>query len=77
MKCEHKQGDLCLLGLFGGKPKQADCDICPAYSGRIRGMGDVIARGISKLGLGKIANKCGKCAKRRAKLNQTLPTRKP
>ena len=77
MTCEHKQGDICLLELFGGKPTERQCEICPAYSGRIRGVGDAIARGLSKLGLDKFASTCNKCGERRAKLNKILPTRKP
>jgi len=72
MTCDHKQGDICLLELFGGKPKQSECDICPAYSGRLRGMGDVIARAVSRIGL--TGKKCGRCGERRARLNKILPT---
>jgi|DEB0MinimDraft_3_1074331.scaffolds.fasta_scaffold23618_2 hypothetical protein len=77
MTCDHKQGDICLLELFDGKPTDYQCDICPAYSGRMRGVGDAIARGLSKLGLDKLASKSCKCGQRQAKLNKALPTRKP
>jgi len=77
MTCRHLVDKRCKLNLFGGTPRPEDCGICPAYDGEIRGAGDVIACGLSRLGADRLAPKSCRCGERRARLNQILPTRKP
>jgi len=81
MSCVHKFADRCNLGLFGGKPSDDDCDSCDQYSGPDRGLGDRVHSALSTFGVDRIAKAvmpsrgCG-CGKRRAKLNQLVPTQR-
>jgi hypothetical protein len=61
----------CGLGLFGGAPKLADCMSCDSYDGRVRGLGDMVAKATSAFGV----KPCGKCKERQRKLNKAVPCR--
>lgn len=87
--CNHqspgeKPGDfICAAGLYGGKPRLADCGFCIAKGKNVRGIGDVVerlAKPIAKaLNLpcldkttGNLRPESG-CAKRRDRMNKALP----
>ncbi len=40
--CQVAGGGCCAIGRFGGRPSHGICTICPDYSGRVRGLGDLI-----------------------------------
>ena len=75
--CERMIEGRCSIDLFGGTPTPKQCDGCVAYLGPIRGVGDVVALALSRLGADKVASKNCRCGKRRATLNKILPTRNP
>ena len=59
----------CSIGMYGGSPSPADCLACPKYVGPSRGAGDLIAKVTKSVGI----KPCGKCQKRRERLNKMLP----
>lgn len=59
----------CSLGLFNGSPKIADCMSCSSYEGKVRGLGDIVARATKSVGI----KPCGKCKERQRKLNKLAP----
>jgi hypothetical protein len=63
----------CALDLFGGKPNVMNCASCMQYSGRIRGLGDIVAKVTEVTGIAALAKKRGcNCGERRKKLNEIL-----
>ena len=54
----------------------ADCSTCPHYSGRFRGLGDVVHAVAKATGVAAVASALPfdcKCAQRRAALNAAVP----
>ena len=62
-------GEACMLGLYDGKPSQADCQACERYEGSPRGAGDVVHR----VALGAKIKPCKGCKGRRRRLNRLFP----
>jgi len=74
--CKHSVSDdrnkhsaKCLLGLFNGSPKIADCMSCSSYVGKVRGLGDIVAKATKTVGI----KPCGPCKKRQRLLNKIAP----
>lgn len=70
----------CALGQYGGRPSPGVCQLCPKYDGPARGLGDVVDKITTAIGIkavvklaSKITGKPCNCEKRRQKLNQLLP----
>lgn len=80
MNCNHHDGVVCSLGLFGGRPSLGVCNACDRYDGPARGIGDVVANVAEATGVAAAARvvekatgkPCG-CAERRAALNKAVP----
>ena len=72
-------GGCCRIGRYGGKPSLGTCRVCPSYSGRPRGWGDIayfvahpVARIINTLLVLKPNKQLGqncRCAQRRREWN--------
>ena len=60
---------ICGLGMFSGKPTKENCASCKHYEGPSRGLGDFVAKATKAVGV----KPCGKCQKRREKLNKLFP----
>ena len=59
----------CLLGLFNGSPRIADCMSCASYEGKVRGLGDMVAKVTKSVGI----KPCSACKKRQQMLNKVAP----
>lgn len=78
MECDFHDDSGCRLGLHDGSPTKDDCDRCPRYAGRPRGLGDVVHGAIVSTGVERVVKAiirepCGGCHKRRVRLNTVLP----
>lgn len=60
---------VCKLGLFEGSPSLQECMSCESYEGKVRGLGDVIAKATKAFGV----KPCSKCKERQKKLNKAVP----
>ena len=66
---QGKEMSVCKLGLFGGSPNLSNCMSCESYEGRVRGLGDVVAKATKAFGI----KPCSKCKERQKKLNKAVP----
>mgnify|MGYP003672018853 FL=1 len=73
--CKHSERNeneiysKCKLGLFNGSPNITDCMSCPSYEGKVRGLGDIVAKATKTFGI----KPCGSCNERQKKLNKLAP----
>jgi hypothetical protein len=80
MSCFFDRSGRCLHPRVGGETTAERCGACVEYRGRLRGMGDVVAKVAEATGVATVARvvekatgkPCG-CAERRAALNKALP----
>lgn len=75
MTCVRMSDGRCSLGFFGGSPRLDDCAVCTDYEGPCRGLGDRVADAMRSAGVARIVGKCKGCARRRAKLNESFPSK--
>lgn len=80
MSCFFDRSGRCLHPRVGGDATADRCGGCVEYRGRLRGLGDVVAKVAEVTGVASAAraleNATGKpcgCAERRAALNKALP----
>lgn len=85
--CAHMVGGRCThalaLPLYGARPSPGVCHRCEHYDGPARGLGDRIER-VARVTGAKTVTKCVEkatglpcgCAKRRARWNKAMPSRK-
>ena len=76
MTCLHyqpktKDGGYCAVNAYGigVMVGQKVCKRCPQYTGKARGMGDILAAGLKKIGV----KPCNGCQQRREELNEAIP----
>ena len=73
MSCEHHRDGVCSHSIAvvetGARPSLGVCARCAHYSGPSRGLGDIVAKVASTVGI----KPCGGCAKRREALNLNFP----
>ena len=84
--CGILGGGCCRQGRYGGKPSLGTCRVCPSYSGRPRGWGDVVylfANPVARILNAVLALKSNKqvghncrCAQRRREWNATKGVRR-
>ena len=83
--CGILGGGCCRQGRYGGKPSLGTCRVCPSYSGRPRGWGDIVylfanpvARMLNTVPVLKLNKRFGRncrCAQRRREWNATKGVR--
>ena len=64
---------MCVHPVARGQTDDARCSVCHHYAGASRGLGDKVHAALDAIGVHKVIQPCGGCAKRRAALNAAFP----